>query len=207
VTDRYDSHNDGMLDSSVGASGADRTVKVEGKTERPPSFLRWLGELVLMVVLAFVLASGIRTFVVQPYVIPTGSMIPTIEIGERVLANKFIYRFSDPKPGDVVVFDDPTGTVPTLIKRVIAVGGQTFDIRDDGVYVDDVRVDEPYTYGKPTEPGDVVLPITIPEGEVWLMGDNRTNSHDARWFGPQPVSIIRGRAFLRYWPIGRIAGL
>jgi signal peptidase I len=159
------------------------------------------------VVLAFALASGIRTFVVQPYVIPTGSMIPTIEIGERVLANKFVYRFSTPQPGDVVVFDDPTGTVPTLIKRVVAVGGQTIDILDGAVYVDGKKLDEPYTYGKQTEAGDVLLPLKIPEGEVWLMGDNRTNSHDARWFGAQPASIIKGKAFLRYWPLNRIAGL
>jgi signal peptidase I len=189
---------------AYGSSGDDAIVESK---DRPPSFLRWLGELVLMVVLAFALASGIRTFVVQPYVIPTGSMIPTIEIGERVLANKFIYRFSTPQPGDVVVFDDPTGTVPTLIKRVIAVGGQTIDILDGAVYVDGKKLDEPYTYGKQTEPGDVLLPLKIPEGEVWLMGDNRTNSHDARWFGAQPASIIKGKAFLRYWPLNRIAGL
>ncbi|MCE5191845.1 MAG: signal peptidase I [Actinomycetia bacterium] len=175
--------------------------------EAPPSFLRWLGELVFMVLLAFVLATGIRTFVVQPYVIPTGSMIPTIGIGERVLANKFIYRFSLPEQGDIVVFDDPTKTVPTLIKRVIAVGGQTVDVHDGAVYVDGAKLNEPYTYGKPSEPGDVILPVKIPAGEVWLMGDNRTNSHDSRWFGPQPVSIVHGKAFLRYWPLNRFAKL
>jgi signal peptidase I len=175
----------------------------DAKVETAPSFLRWLGELVLMVVLAFVLATGIRTFVLQPYVIPTGSMIPTIGIGERVLANKFIYRFDTPKVGDVVVFDDPTGSVPTLIKRVVAVGGQTIDIHDGAVYIDGVKLDEPYTHGKETEPGDVLLPLRLEEGQVWLMGDNRTNSHDARWFGAQPVEIIHGRAFLRYWPLNR----
>jgi signal peptidase I len=177
------------------------------KVETPPSFLRWLGELVLMVVLAFALATGIRTFVIQPYVIPTGSMIPTIGIGERVLANKFIYRFGTPQVGDVVVFDDPTGTVPTLIKRVVAVGGQTIDIHDGAVYIDGVKLDEPYTHGKPTEPGDVLLPLKIPAGQVWLMGDNRTNSHDARWFGAQPAEIIHGRAFVRYWPLNRFTSL
>ncbi len=183
---------------------------VEAETtpaESSPTFLRWLGELVLMVVLAFVLATGIRTFVVQPYVIPTGSMIPTIGIGERVLANKFVYRFQTPQQGDIVVFDDPTGSVPTLIKRVVAVGGQTIDIQDSAVYVDGKKLDEPYAHAKPSEPGEVLLPLKIPEGQVWLMGDNRTNSHDSRWFGPQPVSIIHGKAFLRYWPFNRIAGL
>ncbi len=203
MTDETTPYTDGDIDeaSALGDNPAPRAESAE----TPPSFLRWLGELVLMVVLAFALATGIRTFVVQPYVIPTGSMIPTIGIGERVLANKFIYRFDSPKQGDIVVFDDPTKTVPTLIKRVIAVGGQTVDIKDGAVWVDGTKLDEPYVYGKPSEPGDVILPLTLPEGQVWLMGDNRTNSHDSRWFGPQPVSIIHGKAFVRYWPLNRFA--
>lgn len=207
MTVENDSYERGEIESEGIAYGAPIEDVVAVSSDKPPSFLRWLGELVLMVVLAFALASGIRTFVIQPYVIPTGSMIPTIEIGERVLANKFIYRFSTPKPGDIVVFDDPTGSVPTLIKRVIAVGGQTLDIREGAVWVDGKKLNEPYTYGKLTEPGDVAMPITIPAGQVFLMGDNRPNSHDARYFGPQPVSIIRGQAFLRYWPLKRVAKL
>ncbi len=205
MTDERETHGFEVEEEAGALEAATDAVVTPAETQ--PSFLRWLGELVLMVVLAFALATGIRTFVVQPYVIPTGSMIPTIGIGERVLANKFIYRFDSPKQGDIVVFDDPTKTVPTLIKRVIAVGGQTVDIHDGAVYVDGKKLDEPYTYGKPSEPGDVMLPVTIPEGQVWLMGDNRTNSHDSRWFGPQPVSVIHGKAFVRYWPLNRFAGL
>ncbi|GAB4286291.1 MAG: signal peptidase I [Coriobacteriia bacterium] len=167
------------------------------------SFGRWLGELVLLVAIAFVLAMGIRTFVVQPYIIPTGSMIPTIEIGERVLALKFTYRFEDPRPGDIVVLDDPTGTVPNIIKRVIAVEGQTVDINDGTVYVDGVALDEPYTYGAVTQPGDVPLPIEVPEDHVWVMGDNRENSYDSRWFGPQPLTSLKGKAVYRMWPPSR----
>jgi signal peptidase I len=203
VSDERNTYENDEVEEAVALD--DAAVSDAVPAEAPPSFLRWLGELILMVVLAFALATGIRTFVVQPYVIPTGSMIPTIGIGERVLANKFIYRFDTPKQGDIVVFDDPTKTVPTLIKRVIAVGGQTLDIKDGAVWVDGKKLDEPYTYGKPSEPGDVILPIQIPEGQVWLMGDNRTNSHDSRWFGPQPVSIIHGKAFVRYWPLNRFA--
>ena len=169
-----------------------------------PSFLRWLAELVLMIGLAFILAAVVRTFVVQPFMIPTTSMVPTIEIGERVLANKFIYRFEEPQAGDVVVFDDPTGTVQTLIKRVIAIGGQTVDLVDGKVVVDGVPLDEPYTYGKPSEPGPVALPYTVPEGSVWVMGDNRTNSADSRWFEAVPLDRVRGKAFVRYWPLSRI---
>ncbi|MHB1340238.1 MAG: signal peptidase I [Coriobacteriia bacterium] len=175
--------------------------------EERPSFVRWLLELVVMVALAFALATVVRTFVVQPYVIPSGSMVPTIEISERVLANKFIYRFEDPSPGDVVVFDDPTGTVPTLIKRVVATEGQTVDLVEGKVYVDGEPLDEPYTYGKPSEPAAVPMPFTVPADSIWVMGDNRTNSADSRVFGAVPLSSVDGQAVLRIWPLKRFAKL
>ncbi|MRS13020.1 MAG: signal peptidase I [Actinobacteria bacterium] len=171
------------------------------------SFARWLGELVVMVGLAFLLASGIRAFVIQPYVVPSGSMIPTIEIQDRVLANKFVYRFGDPEPGDIVVLDDPTGTVPTLIKRVIATGGQTVDLQDGAVVVDGVILDEPYTHGLPSEPMAIQMPYTVPVGSVWLMGDNRTNSADSRVFGAVPLADVKGEAVFRFWPLDRLGGL
>ncbi|MBN1193092.1 MAG: signal peptidase I [Coriobacteriia bacterium] len=179
----------------------------EHRQEEPISFLRWLGELVLMVVLAFVLASGIRTFVVQPYVVPTGSMIPTIELQDRVIANKFVYRFREPEAGEIVVLDDPTGTVTTLIKRVVATGGQTVDLQDGSVVVDGVPLDESYTHGLPSEPMSLDMPYTVPEGSVWLMGDNRTNSADSRVFGAVPLSEIKGRAVFCFWPIDRLGVL
>ncbi|MBC7266365.1 MAG: signal peptidase I [Coriobacteriia bacterium] len=188
---------------------ADASQAEAGSTENVEhqSFGRWLLELVVMVAIAFALATVVRAYVVQPYVIPSGSMIPTIEIQERVLANKFVYRFEKPKPGDIVVLDDPTGSVPTLIKRVIAVEGQTIDIEDGSVIVDGKRLDEPYTHGKRTEPGPVPLPLTIPKGYVWVMGDNRPNSSDSRVFGPVPMRSIHGKAVLRIWPLSRIAPL
>lgn len=187
---------------------ADKNAAVETSEPEPPvSFGRWLAELVVMVALAFVLATGIRTFVIQPYVVPSGSMIPTIEIQDRILANKFVYRFKDPKPGDIVVLDDPTGSVPTLIKRVIATGGQTVDLQDGKVLVDGVALDEPYTHGEPSEPMVIEMPYTIPEGSVWLMGDNRTNSADSRVFGAVPLEEVRGEAIFRFWPISRFGPL
>ncbi|MGB4592271.1 MAG: signal peptidase I [Coriobacteriia bacterium] len=188
-------------------SNADVDAPAASSEDESPSFLRWLLELVVMVALAFALATVVRTFVVQPYIIPSGSMVPTIEISERVLANKFIYRFESPKRGDVVVFDDPTKTVPTLIKRVVATEGETVDLIDGKVYVDGVALDEPYTYGKPSEPAAVPMPFTVPAGHIWVMGDNRTNSADSRVFGAVPLSSIDGRAVLRIWPLNRFAKL
>jgi len=176
-------------------------------TEEEVSFGRWVLEMVALVAIAFLLASGIKAWVVQPFVIPTGSMIPTLNIGDYVVANKFIYRFEDPAPGDIVVFLSPSSNSTDYIKRVIAVGGQVVDIRDSVVYVDDVPLDEPYTHGAETLPGPLELPVTVPDGYVWLMGDNRTNSQDSRWFGPQPESRIIGKAMFIYWPVADIGSL
>lgn len=175
--------------------------------DKPVSFARWLGELLLMVAIAFLLATGIRTLVVQPYVVPTGSMIPTIELQDRVIANKFIYRFDEPAPGDIVVLDDPTGNVQTLIKRVIATEGQTVNFVDGQVVVDGVVLDEPYTHGLPTEQMTLEMPITVPDDSVWLMGDNRMNSADSRVFGPVSLTEIRGKAVFCYWPVDRMGAL
>ncbi|MFA5843609.1 MAG: signal peptidase I [Coriobacteriia bacterium] len=173
--------------------------------EAPVSFFRWLAELVVVVATAFLLASAIKTYVVQPFVIPSGSMEPTLEIGDRVLVNKFVYRFSTPSPGDIVVFRRPASDVD-YIKRVIAVGGQTVDVRNGAVFVDGRRLTERYIHGASTDPGSVGLPLLVPEGSVFLMGDNRTNSQDSRWFGAQTRSAVLGRAFVVYWPLadGRV---
>lgn len=208
-------------DAMLGTKGVDpvperavtTTADAVGETDHVgpgshTSFGRWLLETVLLVVAAFVLAQGIKTYIVQPFVIPTGSMRPTILEQDRVLAEKITYRFlRGPAPGDVVVFDDPMGQHPQLIKRVIAVEGQTVDIRDGVVYVDGEALSEPYTHGKPTLPGTFELPVTVPEGYVWLMGDNRPNSGDSRFFGPQPVRVVTGRAIWRYWPPDRFGPL
>jgi signal peptidase I len=158
----------------------------------------------LLVVLAFALAQGTRAFAVQPYVVPTDSMVPTIQIRNRLLAEKVTYRFvHSPQPGEVVVFDNPDLTnrrEKFFIKRVIATQGQTVDIRDGKVWVDGVALDEPYVHGTVTAPGSVRTPLTVPEGALWLMGDNRPDSGDSRFFGPQPVSHVRGRAIWTYWP-------
>lgn len=175
--------------------------------EKETSFVRWLLETAAMVAIAFLLAQGIKTYVVQPFVVPTGSMEPTIQINDRFLAEKLSYRFGDPERGDVVVFDDPTGVHPQLVKRVIALPGEEIDIHDGNVYIDGELLPEPYLVNVLTDPGTEPLPFTVPAGEVWVMGDNRPNSGDSRFIGAQPISAIQGRAFGIYWPVAHIGGL
>lgn len=169
----------------------------------------WL-EIAVTIAVALVLALGVRAWVIEPYVVPTGSMLPTIQLQDHVLANKFAYDLAQPKPGDIVVFDDPTGEHGTLIKRVIAVGGQTVDLRDGKVVVDGRALVEPYTHGLPSDPlpgSTVTFPVKIPPGYIWVMGDNRTDSADSRMFGPVPVKDVHGKAFFIYWPLSRFGPL
>jgi signal peptidase I len=174
---------------------------------KEPSLLSWFGELVLLVGLAFVLAMGVRTFVIQPFYIPTSSMVPTLQIGDRVLVNKFIYRFTAPEPGDIVVFEEPNGGDAELIKRIIAVSGQTIDITDGRVTVDGDSIEEVYLDDVTEDGTTLVVPLTVPEGEVFVMGDNRANSSDSRVFGSLPVATVLGKAFAIYWPPSDACGL
>lgn len=139
-------------------------------------------------------------------------MEPTIEIGDRVFSEQVTYRyFSDVKRGDVVTFLDPQNASITLIKRVIAVEGQTVDMRDGMLFIDGAEQIEPYTRGLPSQALETTLtgqpityPYTVPEGEIWVMGDNRTNSADSRYFGSIDMTSVTGRAFVIYWPFNRI---
>ena len=157
---------------------------------------------------AFVVALAWRqvTFVHQAFAVPSGSMEGTIMTGDRVYAEKVSYLFRDPEPGDIVTFQDPEIPGRVLIKRCIAVGGQTVDLVDGRVVVDGVALDEPYTRGLPSEPlktalgVEVSYPYTVPAGHLWVMGDNRTNSNDSRYFGAIDEDTLTGRAALVYWP-------
>ena len=174
------------------------------------NFRRQVIELLAVIAIALIVTALLRTFVMDNYEIPTGSMEPTIEINDRVFAEKISYRFALPKQGDIVTFNDPSVPGRVLIKRCIAVGGQTVDLVDGKVVVDGVTLDEPYTYGKPSYPLDPQMdgvsftyPYTVPAGTVWVMGDNRTNSLDSRYFGPIPQDELVGKALIRFWPLNR----
>jgi signal peptidase I len=126
---------------------------------------------------------------------------------DRVFTEKVSYHVSDPEPGDVVVFDDPNGGEIPLVKRVIATAGQTVDILDEHMLIDGVELPEPYLNGVKTIKGTVDLPLTVPADEIWVMGDNRPNSFDSRFFGTVPVSAIQGRALAIYWPLDHIRSM
>lgn len=180
----------------------------QDQVKRSHGFLR----LVLMVVVVLACVWGLRTFVIAPYEIPSGSMETTIMTGDRIFSEKITYYTRDIQAGDIVTFDDPINPGRTLIKRVIATEGQTVDLRDGVVYVDDVPLAESYTHGLPSYPlsvtaVDVSFPYTVPQGDVWVMGDNRTNSADSRSFGAVPVANVTGKACAIYWPLNRIGGL
>ncbi len=175
------------------------------------SGLRSFGSFVVMLAIVALITVGLRAFVFVPYEIPSGSMEETIMTGDMVFSEKVSYYFREPAYKDIVTFADPQVAGRTLIKRVIATEGQTVDLVDGKVVVDGVPLDEPYTDGKPSYPLDhtapgvtLEYPITIPEGQIWVMGDNRTASQDSRYFGPVDVRDVTGRASLVYWPFSNI---
>ncbi len=197
------------------------------KKTRKTSFLV---ELPILVLVALVVAVLIKTFLVQAFWIPSGSMIHTLEINDRVLVNKLSYLLGDPERGDVVVFDPPFGVedetepllqaivrniaeslglqtpaVEDLIKRVVAVGGEELEIKENQVLVDGVPIDEPYLDESVLMPD--FGPVQVPAGSVFVMGDNRPRSQDSRRFGSIETDSIVGRAFVRVWPFDRWGGL
>ena len=176
----------------------------------PRAFL----SIVIMATMVVVITVLLRLFVFVPYEIPSGSMEDTIMTGDMVFSEKVSYYFRGPQRGDIVTFDDPEVANRTLIKRVIAVGGQTVDLVNGKVVVDGVSLDEPYTSGKEshplsrTAPGVTIeYPYKVPEGSIWVMGDNRTSSQDSRYFGAVKTSSITGRAAIVYWPVTDIGVL
>ena len=170
---------------------------------------------------ALLLALAIRTFVVQAFKIPSGSMLPTLQIGDHILVNKFLYGprleipltqmslgrlpgLRKPLPGDVVVFIWPKDRSKDFIKRVIAVEGQTVEVRNRQVFIDGKPWDDPHATwvmqrGLGGAAGDNYGPYTVPPDHVFVMGDNRDQSYDSRFWGPVPIADIKGQAQVIYW--------
>ncbi len=167
-----------------------------------------------MIVGAILLALVVKLFLLQAFYIPSLSMYPTLHEGDRVLVNKLSYRLHGVNRGDVIVFERPasetSSTIPDLIKRVVALSGESVVIKEGSVFVDGARLDENYLPdGTVTSSANAPnkcseqAPCVVPSGQVWVMGDNRGDSKDSRYFGPIDKSSIVGRAFITVWPLGR----
>jgi len=174
-------------------------------------------EYVEALLVALLLALFIRSFIVQAFKIPSGSMFPTLQIGDHILVNKFLYglrlpypietmaaQWGQPRRGDVVVFVYPRDRSKDFIKRVIAVGGDTVEIRHKQVYVNGAKVEHGYaTFADEGReipgPRDNFGPVSVPPAQVFVMGDNRDRSHDSRFWGFVDLDDVKGKAFLVYW--------
>ena len=178
------------------------TKKKNKKKKKKRKILDSLVTLLISVVLVL---GVVRPFMVEAYYIPTQSMVPTLEVGDRVLANKFIYRFSEPERGDIIIFESPEGETD-LIKRVLGLPGDTITVVRGSLYVNDELQRE--TYLNPDLPDESTYgPIEVPAQHVFVMGDNRANSADSRSIGPVPQNNIAGEAFLRVWPLNQLEPL
>lgn len=179
-----------------------------------------LRDWVLVIIIALGAALFVRVFVLQQFYISGPSMETTLFQDNRVLVNKLSYRLHDVNRGDVVVFDRVTtsgGVVEhdDLIKRVIAVGGDSIQIKKCAVYINGAQIEEPYIVQVDTGTSDLasqcrvvdMATVTVPEGQLFVMGDNRAESFDSRSFGTIPKKLVRGRAFAIVWPLGRLRWL
>ena len=184
------------------------------------SFGRLLREWGPVLFAAVVIALFVRLMLVQAYHIPSASMVPTLEEGDRVVVNRLSYQFGEVGRGQVVVFKKPQGSSGQndLIKRIIGLPGETIRFADNQVYVNGLRLEEPYlaeqdsTRPRLTIPGcaqTTPAPDTcvVPEGTIFMMGDNRLGSSDSRVFGPIEIDNVVGRAFLRVWPLNNLGEL
>jgi signal peptidase I len=159
--------------------------------------------------IAAILALVIRTFVVTPFKIPTGSMEPTLVPGDKIFVNRFIYRFRAPERGDVIVFRYPLNPRRDFIKRLVAFGGETVEIADGKIWVDGKQIvtpeifEEVFYYNR-GEYGAEDGRIEVPEGYYFVLGDNSSSSKDSRYWGFVPQKFLLGKAFVIWWPTSRI---
>ncbi len=195
-------------------------MKSENKTEHDSDTKkrgRWR-ENIEAILVAIVIALFIRTFVVQAFKIPSGSMKQTLQIGDHILVNKFIYGVKipywrkiiipgkDPQPGDIIVFKPPHDPEKDFIKRVIGVGGDVVECRNKQLFVNQKPVNHDFAvytdsrvYAQQIRERDNFGPITVPENSLFVMGDNRDESYDSRFWGFVNLKAVSGKAFIIYW--------
>lgn len=165
----------------------------------------FIKEVVTTVALAFVLALVIRACAVEAREIPSGSMLPTIHEGDRLLVNKIVYHLREPERGEIIVFDPPVPSEYDFVKRVIGLPGDTVEVKNGKVYVNGVVLEETYI----SEPPDYDYgPVRVPEDALFVMGDNRNSSYDSHmWETWLRMDEVKGKAFVCYWPLNRMGTL
>lgn len=193
----------------------ERTETEAQETVKTKSTFREYAEAIGM---ALLLALFIRTFIVQAFKIPSGSMIPTLQIGDHILVNKLAYGIRVPfwghylvdfgkvQRGDVVVFIFPEDRSKDFIKRVVGVAGDTVEVRGKKIYINGQQVEDPYAHFEGDDPQNILPasrddygPTKVPENHLFVMGDNRDRSYDSRFWGFVNLDDVRGKAFLIYW--------
>lgn len=195
-----------------------KTATMKTETKKDIKTKGKLRENIEAIVIAVILALFIRTFVVQAFKIPSGSMKPTLQIGDHILVNKFIYGVklpfimtkiipvTEPTHGDIIVFKYPQDPDKDFIKRVIGVPGDTVKVRNKKIYINNVQLS--IDHGVHSDPRiipgqmnqrDNFGPVTVPENSYFVMGDNRDNSYDSRFWGFVSEKAVKGKAFIIYW--------
>jgi signal peptidase I len=211
-----------MDDDQQAAGRPDPAVDAEAADQEGRPSSHWIVELLGVVVVAILVAVLLRTFVVATYSIPSGSMEPTLQIGDRIVVNKLSYHLHGVDRGNIVVFSTPPNEdcagppVSDLVKRVIGLPGETISLSDGSVYINGRLLPEPFlppdvrtdNYPGPSNNAySLHRPYRIPEGDVYVMGDNRSRSCDSRFWGPIAESSIVGKVDLRIWPLSRFGFL
>jgi signal peptidase I len=165
-----------------------------------------IGITIFSIIIFSIVSIIFRTFIAQPYGIPVKSMQPTILIGDYILVNKYVYYFTEPRPGDIILFPHPKASNRDFIKRLIATEGDLVEIRDKQVYINEKKLQESYViHNDPMiipqkiRPRDNFGPITVPPNSIFVLGDNRDNSFDSRHWGFLDKRKVKGKASSVYW--------
>ena len=192
---------------ATGAEAAGVDTLVQPKPRSPG---RVVGEWVIVIVLALLAAFVIRTFVFQTFYIPSGSMEPTLQVGDRIIVSKLSYDIHSPARGDIVVFRAPPReafvcadpSIKDLVKRIIGLPGETISSDGNTILINNKPIAQPWFPSVPL--GPAIVPTKIPAGSYFVMGDNRTNSCDSRSWGTLPSTNIIGHVIFRIWPLSQI---
>ena len=211
----------------------DDAEEASDQAEKDSAGRRFIGSTPFLIFVALAVAILVKTFVIQAFYIPSESMVPTLEVGDRVFVSKFMFDGGDVARGDVIVFENPNpGELPDrsgvssvlhwlgegiglaqpenedFIKRVIGLPGETIEIKENVVYIEGEPLDEPYLTEDARNSNGDLEPTTVPDGEVFVMGDNRGNSADSRYgLGTVPLDRVIGKAFVLIWPPSHVGGI